>query len=66
MKFMPEDWPHHSICVQCWVKWNLVCPLNVEISCNDISFNFNYVMVFKFGTSSEPVCIVKLTYDVLG
>ena len=31
----------------------LTCPLNVEISCNDISFNFNYIMVVMYGTSAE-------------
>jgi hypothetical protein len=41
MGFMSEDWLHHNICVPCPVKWNLTCPLNVEISCNDILFNFN-------------------------
>ena len=39
MGFMPEDWLHHNICVPCAVQWNLMWPLNVEISCNDISFN---------------------------
>jgi hypothetical protein len=61
MGFMSEDWLHHSICVTCPVKWNLMWPLHVEISCNDISVNFNYIMVVKYGTSPEPVCTVKLT-----
>ena len=26
-------------------------PLNVVTSCNDISFNFNYIMVVMYGTS---------------
>ena len=42
------------------VHWNVMCPLNVEISCNDISFSFNYMMVM-YGTSAEPVCTGKLT-----
>jgi hypothetical protein len=25
-----------------------LCPLNVEISCNDISFNYNYIMVVMY------------------
>ena len=29
--------------------------LKVEISCNDILFNFNYIMVVMYGTS-DPVC----------
>jgi len=37
----------------------LMHPLNVEISCNDISFNFNYILVVMYGTS-EPVCTGKL------
>jgi hypothetical protein len=45
MGFVCEDWLHHNICVPCPVKWNLMWPLNVEISCNDIWFNFNYTMV---------------------
>jgi hypothetical protein len=52
---MPEDWLHHNICVPCPVQWNLMCPLNVEISCNDISFNFNYVMVVMYGTHIHGV-----------
>ena len=43
MGFMPEDRLHHNICVLCPVKWNLMHPLKVEMSCNDISFNFNYI-----------------------
>jgi hypothetical protein len=43
-----------------------MCPLNVEISCNDISFNFSYVMVVMYRTSAEQVCTGKLTEDVLG
>jgi len=43
-----------------------MCPLNVEISCNDILFNFNYIMVVIYGTSAEPECAVELTEDVLG
>jgi hypothetical protein len=58
---MPEGWLHHNICVPCPAKWNLGHPLNVEISCNDTSFNSNYVMVVMYGTSAEPVCTVKLT-----
>jgi len=61
MGFMPEDWLHHDICVLCPVKRNSVHPLNVEISFNDISLNFNYMMVVMYGTSPEPVCTVKLT-----
>jgi hypothetical protein len=61
MGFMPEDWLHHNICVPCPVHWNLMHPLNVEISCNDISFNFNYMMVVMNGTSPEPVCTGKHT-----
>jgi hypothetical protein len=45
MGFMSEGWLHHNICVPCPVQWNLMCPLNAEISCNDILFNFNYIMV---------------------
>ena len=59
MGFMPEDWLHHNISVPCPVQCNLMCPLNVEIRCNDISFNFNCVMVVMYGTSAEPVCTVK-------
>ena len=66
MGFMPEDWLHHNISVPCPVQCNLMCPLNVEISCNDISFNFNYIMVVMYGTSAELVCTGKLTEDVLG
>jgi hypothetical protein len=54
MGFMPEDWLHHNISVPWPVKWNVMCPLNVEISCNDILFNFNYIMVVMYGTSAEP------------
>ena len=53
MGFMPEDWLHHNISVPCPVQCNLMCPLNVEMSCNDISFNFNYIMVVMYGTSAE-------------
>ena len=53
MGFMPEDWHHHNISVPCLVQCNLMCPLNVEISCNDISFNFNYIMVVMYGTVAE-------------
>jgi hypothetical protein len=60
MGFMSEDWLHHNVCVPCPVQLNLMCPLNVEISCNDILFNFNYIMVVMYGTSPEPVCTVKL------
>ena len=56
MGFMAEDWLHHNICVLCTVKWNLMHPLKVEMSCNDISFNFNYRIVVMYGTSPEPVC----------
>ena len=56
MGFMAEDWLHHSICVLCPVQWNLVHLLKVEISCNDISFNFNYIMVVMYGTSPDPMC----------
>ena len=49
---MSEDWLHHNISVPCPVQYNLMCPLNVEISCNDISFNFSYIMVM-YGTSAE-------------
>ena len=42
---MPEGWLHHNICVPCPVRWHLMYPLNVEINCNDVSFNFQYVMV---------------------
>jgi len=66
MGFMPEDWLRHSICVPCPAKWNLMWPLNVEISCNDISFDCNYIMVVMYRTSAEPVCTVKLTVGVLG
>jgi hypothetical protein len=59
--FMPEDLLHHNICVPCSVIWNWRCPLNVEISCNDISFKFNYIMVVMYETSPEPVCTVKFT-----
>ena len=61
MGFMAEDWLHHNICVLCPVQWNLMWPLDVEISCNDISFNFNYIMVVMYGTSAEPLCTVKMT-----
>ena len=61
MGFMAEDWLHHNICVACPVKWNLMHPLNVEIIYNDISINFNYIMVVMYGTSAEPVCTGKLT-----
>jgi len=53
MGFMLEDWLHHNISVPCPVQWNLMCPLNIEISCNDMSFNFNYIMVVMYGTSAE-------------
>ena len=65
MGFMAEGWLHHNICVLCPVQWNLMWPLNVEISCNDISFNLKYVMVVMYGTSPEPVCTVELTEAVL-
>ena len=61
MGYMPEDWLHHNICVPCPVQWNLMHPLNVEISCNDISFSFNHVIFVMYGTSAEPVCTVELT-----
>jgi hypothetical protein len=50
---MCEDWLHHNICVPCTVKWNLVWPLNVEIGCNDIWFNCNFITVVIYGTSAE-------------
>ena len=53
MGFMPEDWLHHNVSVPRPVQCNLMCPLNVEIRCNDISFNFNYIMVVMYGTSAE-------------
>ena len=53
MGFMPEHWLHHNICVLCPVKWNVMHPFKVEMSCNDISFNFNYIIV-TYGTSSKP------------
>ena len=53
MGFMPEDWLHHNISVPCPVQCNLMCTLNFEISCNDISFNFNSIMVVMYGTSAE-------------
>ena len=56
MGFMAEDRLHHNICVLCPVKWNLMHPLRVEMSCNDISFNFNYIIVVMYGTSPEPAC----------
>jgi hypothetical protein len=31
-------------------------PLNVEMSCNDTSFNFNYIIVVMYGSSPEPAC----------
>jgi hypothetical protein len=61
MGFMSKDWLYHNICILCPVQCNLMWPLNVEISCNDTSFNFNYIMVVMYGTSAEPVCTVKLT-----
>jgi hypothetical protein len=61
MGFMSEDWLHHNICVPCPVKMEFNVALNVEVSCNDISFNFNYIMVVMYGTSPEPLCTVKLT-----
>jgi hypothetical protein len=45
-------WLHHNIGVPCPVVWNLMRPLNVEIICNDISFNFNYVVVVMYGIST--------------
>jgi hypothetical protein len=56
MGFMLEDWLHHNISVPCPVQSNLMCPLNVAISCNDISFNFNYIMAVMYGTSAE-LCV---------
>jgi len=53
MGFMSEDWLHHNICVPYPVQWNLMCSINVEMSCNDISFNFYYIMVVMCGTSAE-------------
>jgi hypothetical protein len=53
MGFMCEDWLHHNICVPCPVIRNLMWPLNVEISFNDIWFNFNYITVVMYGTSTE-------------
>ena len=61
MGFMPEDWLHHNICVPCAVQWNLMWPLNVEISCNDISFNFSYIIFVMYGTSPISMCRMKLT-----
>ena len=60
MGFMPENRLHHNICVLCPVKWNLMHLLKVEISSNDIWFNVNYIIVFMYGTSPEPVCTGKL------
>jgi len=51
-----EDWLHHNICVLCPGKWHVMHPLNVVTSCNDIYFNFNYIMVVMYGTSAAPVC----------
>jgi hypothetical protein len=53
MGFMCEDWHQHNICVPCPVKWNIMWPFSVEISCNDSWFNFNYVTVVMYGTSAE-------------
>ena len=61
MGFMREDWLHHNVCVPCPVQWSLMWPLIVEMSCNDISFNFNYIMVVMCGTSAISVCTVTLT-----
>ena len=61
MGFMSEDRLHHNICVPWPVQCNLMRSLNVAISCNDISFILNYIMVVMCGTSAEPVCTVKLT-----
>ena len=60
MGFMLEDWLHHNNYVSCPIQWNLLCPLSVEISCNDISFNFSFIMVVMYGTSTESVCTSKL------
>ena len=48
MGFMPEDWLHHNICVPCPVELNLMWPLNVEIICNDISFNFSHIIFVMY------------------
>ena len=29
-------------------------PLKVEMTCNDTSFNFNYIIVVMYGTFPEP------------
>ena len=29
-------------------------PLKVEMNCNDITFNSNYIIVFMYGSSPEP------------
>jgi len=45
-------------------KMEFNVPIKCCISCNDISFNFNCVMVVMYRTSPEPVCTVKLTFLV--
>jgi len=54
-----------TISVPCPVQWNLMWPLNVEMSCNDISFDFKYIMVVMYRTSAEPMGTGKLTWDIL-
>ena len=34
-------------------KWNLLHRLKVEMTCYDVSFNFNYIIVVMYGTSPE-------------
>jgi len=48
MALKPEAWLHHNICVLCPVQWNLMQPLEIEVNCNDISFNFNYIVVVMY------------------
>jgi hypothetical protein len=61
MGFMLKDWLYHNISVPCPIQWNLMCTLNIEIRCNDMSCNFNYIMVVMYGTPPETMCAVKLT-----
>jgi len=39
----------------------LMWPLNVEMSCNDISFDLKHIMVVMYRTSAEPMCTGELT-----
>jgi len=61
---MLEAWLHHNICVPCPVELNLMWPINVEISCNDISFNFSYVMLY--GSSGLKVACWPLVPKFAG